>query len=113
MNLKKICPICAAVVLTWSGMLVWMWTGHNVDKSLLAIFMGMSAGAIATKYGQNIIWKSLMVIFSAPLIWYTLKGQPWTAAVFLVLVILPALLFNSKLNGKKGEPQSDKFKDCC
>ena len=112
MNIKKICPICAAVVITWAGMLVWMWSGHEVDKILLATLMGMSVGAIATKYGQNKIWKSAMVILAVPLVWFALKDQPGTAAVFLGLIILPSLYFNSKLN-MKGDQQSDRFKDCC
>lgn len=113
MNLKKICPICAVVVITWSAMLVWMWTGHNIDKTLLAILMGMSAGAIATKYGHNIVWKSLMVILSVPAVWYVTKDEPGTAAIFLGLIILPSIYFNSKLNTKKGVQQADRFKDCC
>lgn len=113
MNLKRICPICATVVIAWSGMLVWMWTGHVVDKVLLALLMGMSAGAIATKYGQNMIWKSLMVILAVPAIWLVAKDRPAIAAIFIVLIILPSVYFNSKLNAKKGALQADRFKDCC
>ncbi|MBX4205222.1 MAG: hypothetical protein KW788_03510 [Candidatus Doudnabacteria bacterium] len=113
MNLKKICPICAVVVITWTAMLIWMWTGHNVDKTILAILMGMSAGAIGTKYGQNMIWKTLMVILSVPAVWYVTKDQPGTAAIFLGLIVLPSIYFNTTLNPRKGVPQADKFKDCC
>jgi hypothetical protein len=113
MSLKKICPICAVVVTTWVAMLIWIWTGHSADRTLLAILMGMSAGAIATKYGQNMVWKTLMLILSVPAIWYVTKDQPGTAAIFLVLIILPSIYFNTKLNTKKGLQQTDKFKDCC
>ncbi len=113
MNLRKICLICASVVITWTGMLVWMWSGHSVDKVLLATLMGMSAGAIATKYGQNMFWKSLMVLFSVPAVWYVTHDRIGMALVFLGLIILPSIYFNSKLNVKKGVQQSDKFKDCC
>src|SRR3989344_5586521 len=89
-NWKKICPICAAVVIGWVAMLVWMWSGHAVDKILLAILMGMSAGAIATKYGHNVVWKSLMVFLAFPGVWFAAKDQPGPVLVFLGLVILPA-----------------------
>ncbi len=112
MNWKKICPICAAVVIAWLGMLIWMWSGHAVDKILLAALMGMSTGAIATKYLQNIAGKTLVVALAVPLIWFAAQGQSGKAAIFLGLIILPSWYFNSKLN-KKGEQSVDRFKDCC
>ena len=117
MNLKKVCFICAAVVITWAGMLIWMWSGHNIDKILLAILMGTSVGAIATRYAQNMIWKSLIVILSIPAVWYAVQDQLDTAAIFIFLIILPSIYFNSKLNSpageQKGVQQEDRFKDCC
>ncbi len=113
MNIRKICPICAVVVITWVSMLLWLWTGHTVDRVLLALLMGMSAGAVATKYGHDMVWKSAMVILAIPAIWFATKDQPGTALIFLALVILPTVYFNFKLNDKKGAPQPDRFKDCC
>ncbi len=111
--LKKICLICAVVVVLWVGLLLWRWTGHSIDQILLATLLGMSAGAIATKYGRNMIWKTLMVILAIPTVLFITKDQLGTGLIFLGLIILPSIYFNSKLNIKKGEPQSDKFEDCC
>ena len=93
-------------------MLVWMWSGHAVDRILLAILMGMSGGAITTKYVENIFWKTLTVILAVPTIWFIVKDQPGIAAVFFGLIILPSFYFNSRLN-TKGVQQADRFKDCC
>jgi hypothetical protein len=113
MKLRNICPICAVVVITWTGLLVWRFTGHNIDTILLATLMGMSAGAVATKYGQNKIWKTLMVVLAVPAVLFVTRDQLGTGLIFLGLIILPSLYFNSRLNLKKGEPPSDRFKDCC
>lgn len=110
--LKKICLICAAVVITWVTLLILMWAGFAIDKTLLAILMGMSVGAIATKYGQNLIWKTLIVIFGLPIVWYVVNER-LIYAIILLGVILFSLLFSIKLNSKKGVQQADKFKDCC
>ncbi|MBX4187056.1 MAG: hypothetical protein KW802_02225 [Candidatus Doudnabacteria bacterium] len=113
MNLRRICPICAVVVLTWSTMLVWMWTGHGVDKIFLATLMGMSAGAIATKYAQSLALKSGTILLAAPAIWFLLKNRAAIGVLLVAGMVLLYLFFNSKIKGK-GEPQNvDKFKDCC
>lgn len=114
MNIRKICPICALVVIAWLCLLIWMWTGHFVDKVLLAILMGMSAGAIATKHGRNMVWKSIMVLLSIPAIWYLIHDQLGTATIFIGLIILPSsIYFNFTLSNKKGVQQADRFKGCC
>jgi len=110
--LKKICIICAAVVLTWVTLLVLMWLGYAVDKTLIAILMGMSVGAIATKYASNMTTKSLIVVLGLLLVWLTLNNQLGYAALVLIAILL-SLFITAKINSKKGAQQVDRFKDCC
>ena len=109
---KKICLICAAVVLAWLSMLILMWFGFAVDKILLATLMGMSVGAVATKYAPGFGWKTLTVILGLLLVWSALNEKFVYAAAALGLILL-TLLFSVKLNNKKGAQQPDRFKDCC
>ena len=111
--LKKICLICAAVVITWVTLLILMWAGHSIDKTLLAILMGMSVSAIATKYGQNLIWKTGIVVLGLPLTWSLINNKFIYAGVLFAAIVLLTLIFSIKLNSKKGVQQADIFKDCC
>lgn len=52
--LKRICPICAVVSLTWVTMLAFKWQGYRVDDELLAILMGGSAVGISYVLGTRI-----------------------------------------------------------
>lgn len=110
--LKKICLICAAVVITWVTLLILMWLGYAIDKTLIAILMGMSVGAIATKYAPNMMTKSLVVILGLPLVWLTVNNQLGYAILVLIIILLGLLLI-AKINSKKGAQQVDRFKDCC
>lgn len=109
---KKICIICAAVVISWVTMLVLMWSGFAVDKTILATLMGMSVGAIATKYAEGLVWKALIVLLGLPMVWYTVNDK-FAYAVILFAAILLSFLFNIRLNSKKGLEPADRFKDCC
>ena len=111
--LKKICLICAAVVISWSVMLGLMWSGYAVDRTLLAILMGMSVGAVATKYNFGLVWKSATVVLGLAGVWYLINDNPVYGLLALGALVLLTILFKFKLNDKKEVPQSDRFKDCC
>lgn len=113
MKLTNICPICAAVVIAWLTGLVLMWLGFGVDKILVGILIGMSVGALATKYDWGRAWKAGMVILGGSAAWSLLNNKLVYAVILLVTLALLAALFKFKLNPKKGAQQSDRFKDCC
>jgi len=110
--LKKICLICAAVVMTWMALLVLLALGYNVDRTLLAALMGMSIGAIATKYVEGLFWKTYLVVLGLPMVWFMANGNFKYGLMFLAIILL-RFIFTVKLNPKKGAPQPDRFKDCC
>jgi len=112
MMFKNICLICAATVLAWVTMLILMWSGFAIDKILLATLMGMSVGAIATKYAQGLVWKTVIVILGLPFIWFTVNGRPLSAGILFGVILLSWLL-SVKFSNKKGLQQTDRFKDCC
>ncbi len=111
MKLKNICIICAAVVITWLALLVMMWMGFNIDKIILATLMGMSVGAIATKYAHNMFQKIGITVFGFLTVWQLMNNQVDFALVFLAASILINLPFIIK--PKKGDAAPDRFKDCC
>lgn len=114
-KLFKFCPICAAVVLTWAGLVVWMLLGRNVDQIVLATLVGMSIGATATKYDLNLIWKTGIVIFGLLAVWHLLNGNTSYSAVFLgaiILLTVASIIIKPSKNKAKGS-EKDKFEDCC
>lgn len=107
----KVCPICAGVVITWIALLVLMLSGKAIDRTSLAILMGMSVGALATKYEINLIWKSAVVLLGLPLVWFLINNMIGYSVGFLIGIVILTLFF--KINQKKGSKQYDRFKDCC
>ncbi|MEK7579205.1 MAG: hypothetical protein AAB460_01585 [Patescibacteria group bacterium] len=51
--LKKICPICALVSLTWMTMLTFKGLGYDIDDALLAMLMGGSVVGISYVLGAR------------------------------------------------------------
>ena len=109
----KVCPICAAVVITWASMLILMLSGYNIDKTILAILLSMSIGSLATKYNFGLMWKTGMVVLGLPAGWYLVNDKfSYTIGLFIGMILL-TLLFRLKLNNKRGMQQTDRFKECC
>ena len=56
---KKICAICAAVSLTWLGLLLLKLLGVQVDLLVIAILMGQSVVGLMTKLEEYFEKKTL------------------------------------------------------
>lgn len=111
----EVCPICAAVVLTWAGMLGLMLLGYNLDKTILTILISMSVGATATRYKLGLPWKIGIVVLGLPLVYYIINGNLVYSAILATAIILMTLFFGFRIK-PKGENQhskEDRFKDCC
>ena len=67
--LKKICPVCALISLTWLTLLIIKWLGYEVNNELLALLMGGSAVGIsytlANKLSRLVMaWKLIAIPFA-------------------------------------------------
>ena len=94
----KICAICAAVSLTWFGLLVWKITGHAVNNSLPALLIGESVVGLYYLFERRVSHKYL--IFRPPLLLTlttlgfsvvtTVPGLTWLilAGVWLIWLII-------------------------
>jgi len=73
-TLKKICPVCALVALTWLTMLVLKWLGYPTNNELIAMLMGGSVVGIAYVLGTRLRITSPMLwkLISIPLGFITL-----------------------------------------
>lgn len=110
-----VCPICAAVVITWLAGLVGIYTGQAwADPLIIAILLGASLGALADKYGTGfgLAWKTLMVILGLPAIYYVVQRQPVQGLGLLFVLVVVTLLFNKRKSGS-AKPNPDIFKECC
>ena len=107
------CPICAAVVLAWSVLLILMLLGQEIDRALMVILMSMSLGALAEKFSMKLglAWKSGMVVLGLPMLWFLFNDRIANASWFLFLLIILTLFKAYK--SKKGTMRTDRFKDCC
>lgn len=106
--MKKFCPICAAVVVTWIALFVLLRLGFNVDTTLLAILMGMSVGAIAAKYAAGMAQKTGMVILGGGGALALINNKIGPG-----LLLIAATLALIGYKRQKNLPKPDRFEDCC
>lgn len=123
--IKKICPICALVSLTWFAMLVLKGFGYQVNETFLAMLMGGSAVGISYTIGKRVnrsevLWK----LFSVPLgfgVMFALINFAWISFFAMaVLYLLLWLLFRRSYNGQLFDSGSSRetdvnsqLKNCC
>ncbi len=122
----KVCPICAGVFLTWTGLVAAHFLGYQIDLVVPALLMGGSVVGIAYQFekkargaaGALLLWKTLFIPtgFVAA---YSLLAQLWTALIFaIILLFLITLLFLSP-GGRPGAREKTvgniekKMEDCC
>ena len=78
---KKLCAICAAVSLTWIGLLIAKYLGYSIDALILAILMGESVTGImylfegyAEKKNRKFLpLKALIILLGTLLVYLVLK----------------------------------------
>src|SRR3989344_333750 len=91
----KFCAICAAVSLTWIGLLTAKLSGWQIDTLLLGILMGESITGImylfeniAKKKGKsNLLWLKIIIILLGTLTVYLFLTQGITLELTSVIVI--------------------------
>jgi hypothetical protein len=113
-KLLQFCPICAAVVVTWLGGLIALYSDSSFANPLLiAILMAASMGALAERYGNRLglLGKSALVLLGTPAI-YLLVNKELTKGLLLIFVLIIISLVN-KSGGKPKNNHNDIFKSCC
>ena len=122
-----VCPICAGVFLTWSGLLSAHFLGYEIALIVPALLMGGSVVGIAYQIEKRVrgkpaitifLWKALFIPagFAAA---YSALLQLWSAliliTVFLVLISTLFLSSNSRTDSREEsiEEIENKMKDCC
>lgn len=116
-----VCPICAGVFLTWTGLIGARFFGYEVALAVPALLMGGSVVGVAyqlekklhgSSAGAPLLWKALFIPagFVAA---YGVLEQLWTA-VLLALAFM--FLISITLVPSRGESASGlekKMEDCC
>jgi len=110
-----VCPICAAVVITWMTGLLGLYLNQIWANPLtIAILLGMSAGALVEKFGirYGLLWKLLMVLLTLPAIYYLVDKNlaPGAGLIFIMVIITIIMNRNQKLISSHSK---DLFKECC
>ncbi|KKW17247.1 hypothetical protein A3C86_01325 [Candidatus Kaiserbacteria bacterium RIFCSPHIGHO2_02_FULL_49_16] len=132
-----VCPICAGVFLTWTGLLITHFLGYQINLIVPALLMGGTVIGIAYQLapleawpltglkrkfrGSSdalLLWKALFIPagFAAA---YSALLQLWSAliliTVFLVLISTLFLSSNSRTDSREEsiEEIENKMKDCC
>jgi len=113
---KKICPICALVSVTWIILLAARYFGYNVNESLIALLMGGSAVGIsyvlAGKIGSESArsglsaksWKLVSIPIAFLAAWQLLHYHlGWFALAVLAYVLIFRAFKGLALRDPKGE----------
>ena len=114
----KFCAICAAVSLTWIGLLIAKLSGWQIDTLLLGILMGESITGImylfentAKKKGKNnLLWLKVIIILLGTLTVYLFLTQGITLESIsaIVISIAFAVVVYFSLKRKKGKKMPNK-----
>ena len=110
-----VCPICAAVVITWIVGGVGLYANQSwADPLIIAILLGASLGALADKYGSRLglLWKSLMVLIGLPAIYFTIQKKP-LLGLGLLLILAVITIFSGRNRQSGNSHRKDLFKECC
>ncbi|GMU73846.1 MAG: hypothetical protein AMXMBFR44_0450 [Candidatus Campbellbacteria bacterium] len=103
-TLKKICPICALVSLTWVTMLALKWLGYDVNNELIAMLMGGSAVGISYVLGAqmqtlssmaSMLWKLIAIPLGFGALYALLQFSWWYAAGAVVAYVCAWILFKN------------------
>ncbi|OGG71248.1 hypothetical protein A3F27_00075 [Candidatus Kaiserbacteria bacterium RIFCSPHIGHO2_12_FULL_53_13] len=122
----KVCPICAGVFLTWTGLVAAHLLGYQINLVVPALLMGGSVVGIAYQLekkfrgsaGTLLLWKTFFIPagFAAA---YSLLAQLWTALILTTFFLfLITLLFLSS-GGRPGAREETvgniekNMEDCC
>lgn len=117
---KEICAICAAVSLTWVGMLVLYLLDLFSDQVLVALLMGQTVLAIYYLMEKKVVEK--LTLFRLPFLLtliagaYSLLSLP--EDIFVVIVLLLGMwvlffLFYLSRNNQRMQSFTQKIIECC
>ena len=82
---KKICAICLAVSLSWIILLTFYFWGYFLDKTIIAILMGMSVlGLFYMFYEELSVFKLPFILTLISLIFFILEEINLNAIYFLL-----------------------------
>ena len=115
-NYKKVCPICAAVVIAWVLGLVAIYSNATwIEPTIVGILMGASVGALAEKYGRQFgfIWKTLFVLFGLSAIYFIVKKDLYIGFGLLLIILIVTIIYRQKVANATTDEKKDIFKDCC
>jgi len=117
-NLKKICVICASVMLSWIILLTLYFLNIFPDKTIIALLMGQ------TSLGLFYIWekkvKEKFTIFRLPLlltlifiIYTTLENFILSSLIFLLVLWVVFILIYFFRNSRNFNQFTTKLIECC
>jgi hypothetical protein len=122
-----VCPICAGVFLTWTGLIGAHFMGYRIDLIVPALLMGGSVVGIAYQLEKKfnslssdaLLLRKALFIPAGFVAAYAVLEQLWTmfffAAAFLSLISL-AFSSSSRMSGSRRETVGGierRMKDCC
>ena len=99
--IKKICPICVLVSMTWLTMLILKAFGYQVNEPILAMLMGGSAVGVSYTLSKKVtgleMWWKLLSIPVGFALMFTLINFDWLKfTVFATAYLLLWVLFRRK-----------------
>lgn len=119
----NLCAICAAVSLTWLGLLIARLLGENINSVTLAILMGMSVtglmykleGLYKTNKLRHFWWVRLMVIMGGFYEITLIINEEWGTFLMVGIIIFFAIIIPTFLmqEESRASETTKRLDDCC
>ena len=98
--LRKVCPVCALVALSWLTMLSFKWMGYDVNDELMAMLMGGSIVGVSYVLGTRMLlapatavyWKLIAIPIGFALM-YALLSFVWGYVLLAAAAYAAAWVF--------------------
>lgn len=124
-RVKKFCPICTAVSVTWLWLLLTYFLGWHVDTLLIALLMGGSVVGIMYQLKRT-PWAHLYAVMGFSAVYFLLQEHWFWFGIALGLAILLGVWqrpesLSKVYRGKKLSPELEKevkeiekkLEECC
>jgi len=123
--LKKVCPICVLVSVTWLTLLILKGFDYQINESFLAMLMGGSVVGVSYVLSRKVRksemwWKLLSIPVGFALMFALLEFNWVSVAIWLTVYFLFWLFFHQGHGKQSAELDSssevdieDKLKNCC
>lgn len=119
-RVKKFCPICAGVSITWLWLLIALFFGYHFDTLLIGILMGASVVGLMYKL-ETTVWAHAFAAVGFAAVYFLLNQNWLWFGISLVLTVTlgiwqkprKVILPTERVINSKAKEIEKKLEECC